>query len=73
MRFLDQGVFVWFGNWDDFCQFPDLRDDVLVQGEIENFCEVVYGRGALGVLYSRYQVQIWPPPDLEVLPFLMTE
>src|SRR6478609_10422614 len=39
MRFLDQGLcLVW--DWDDFCKFPDLRDDVLIQGEIENFCEV---------------------------------
>ena len=29
-----------------FCKFPDLRDDVLIQGEIENFCEVVYGKRA---------------------------
>ena len=45
MRFLDQ-VFVWFGNWDNFCKFPDLRADVLIQGETENVCEVVYGQRA---------------------------
>ena len=40
------GSLFGFGYWDDFGQFPDLRVDVLIQGEIEDLCEVVYGHRA---------------------------
>ena len=45
MRFLDQGLcLVWVLG--EFLIVTDLRDLVLIQGGIEDFCEVVYGQRA---------------------------